>query len=39
MKVSETVAYLEHDDVVLDVCQFAEDIRPPLLGLLAKMRA
>ena len=37
--MSETVAYLQHDDVVLDVCQFAEDIRTPLLGILAKMKA
>ena len=38
-KIAETVQYLKKDEVVLDVCQFAEDIRTPLLGILARMKA
>jgi hypothetical protein len=37
-KVLELEQYLDQDDVVLDICQFAEDIRTPLLGVLAQLK-
>jgi hypothetical protein len=37
-KVLELEAYLDQDDVVLDICQFSEDIRTPLLGVLAQLK-
>jgi len=37
-KVLEIEQYLDRDDVVLDICQFAEDIRTPLLDVLAQLK-
>ena len=36
-QVSELVRYLDKDDVVLDVSEFASDIRTPLLKVLAQL--
>jgi hypothetical protein len=38
-KVLEIEQYLDQDDVVLDICQFAEDIRTPLLDVLAQLKS
>jgi Mg/Co/Ni transporter MgtE len=36
-QIAELVRYLDKDDVVLDVSEFASDIRTPLLKVLAQL--